>query len=158
MVFLVRVMLGSFLCFQKVNILMFFEFGGPSALLGPICALRHGVMHYCCILLLGGISWRQILVLRRISCSCFVIIFLSFCFNFWMEKQCFLDSSRQSHAEPLWNYLKKFVLDPKRAKLEQNSDFGHVRTYSSLHKLRNIQESKKTRFWYNKNNKTRRQI
>ena len=40
----------------------------------------------------------------------------------------FLDSSTQNHAEPFWNYLEKSVLDPKRAKLDQNSDFGHVRT------------------------------
>ena len=30
-------------------------------------------------------------------------------------------------------------MDPKCAKLDQNSDFGHVRTYSWLHKLRNTQ-------------------
>ena len=28
------------------------------------------------------------------------------------------------------NFLKKSVLDPKRAKSDQNSDLGHVRTYS----------------------------
>ena len=50
-----------------------------------------------------------------------------------------MDSSPQNHAEPLWNYLKGSVLEPKRAKSNQNSDFGHVRTYSSLHKLRNTQ-------------------
>ena len=52
---------------------------------------------------------------------------------------CFWDSSAQNHAEPSWNYLKKSVLDPKRAKLNQNSDFAHVRTYSRLHTLRNTQ-------------------
>ena len=31
--------------------------------------------------------------------------------------------STQNHAEPLRNYLKKSVLDPKRAKCNQNSDF-----------------------------------
>ena len=30
-------------------------------------------------------------------------------------------------------------MDPKRAKLDQKSDFGHVRTYCSLNILRNIQ-------------------
>ena len=45
-------------------------------------------------------------------------------------------------AEPcriIWKYLNNLVLDPKRAKLNQNSSFGHVRTYSWLHKLRNTQ-------------------
>ena len=39
------------------------------------------------------------------------------------------------YAEPLkkvyyYYYFKKSVLDPKSAKLNQNSDFDHVRTYS----------------------------
>ena len=34
---------------------------------------------------------------------------------------------------------KTCLWGPKRAKLDQNSDFGHVRTYSWLHKLRNTQ-------------------
>ena len=54
--------------------------------------------------------------------------------KFFGGKQCFLNSSTQNHAEPLSNYLKKSVLDLKRTKLDQNSDFGHVRTYCSLHK------------------------
>ena len=45
-----------------------------------------------------------------------------------VSKSCFVDSSTQNHAEPLWNYLKKSVLDPKCAKLDQDSHFGHVRT------------------------------
>ena len=45
----------------------------------------------------------------------------------------------QNHAEPLWNYLKKSVWDPKHAKLDEKSDFGHVRTYCWLNILRNIQ-------------------
>ena len=52
---------------------------------------------------------------------------------------CFLTSSTQNHAESFRNFLKKSVWDPRRAKLYQNSDFGHVRTYSRLHKLRNTQ-------------------
>ena len=40
----------------------------------------------------------------------------------------------QNHAERFRNYLKSSILDPKHAKLNQNSDFGHVRTYSSLNK------------------------
>ena len=31
-----------------------------------------------------------------------------------------------NHAQPLWNYIKKWVLDPKRAKLEQKSEHEHV--------------------------------
>ena len=33
---------------------------------------------------------------------------------------------RKNHAEPLWNYLKNSVLDPKRVKLGQKSEHGHV--------------------------------
>ena len=51
----------------------------------------------------------------------------------------FLDFSRQNHAESSGSYLKNLVLEPKRAKLDQKSDFGHVRNYSWLHKLRNTQ-------------------
>ena len=39
----------------------------------------------------------------------------------------------QNHLEI---YSTTQFLDPKHAKLNQNSDFGHVRTYSRLHKLR----------------------
>ena len=42
-------------------------------------------------------------------------------------------------SESFRNFVKNSVWDPKRAKLNQNSDFGHVRTYSWLHKLRNTQ-------------------
>ena len=55
-----------------------------------------------------------------------------------MEKYV-LSSSMQKHAESSGNYFKNLVLDPKRAKLNQNSDFGHVRTYRWLNKLRTIQ-------------------
>ena len=51
----------------------------------------------------------------------------------------FGDSSVQNHAESFGNNIKNLVLDPKRAKFNKNSDFGHVRTYSWLHKLRNTQ-------------------
>ena len=47
-----------------------------------------------------------------------------------MEINVFLNSSTQNHAESARNFLKKSVLNPK-------SDFGHVRTYSRLYKLRN---------------------
>ena len=53
------------------------------------------------------------------------------------QKHCFLCSSTQNHAESF--RIKNFVLDPKHAKLDQQSDFGHVRTYCWLNKLRNIQ-------------------
>ena len=53
-----------------------------------------------------------------------------------------MDSSAQNHAESSGNYLKNLVWDPKRAKLNQNSSLGHVRTYSWLHELRNTQGRK----------------
>ena len=56
-----------------------------------------------------------------------------------MKKHCFLSSSTQNHAESFRHYLKKSVLDSKRANLDRNSDFGHFRTYSWLRKLRNTQ-------------------
>ena len=46
--------------------------------------------------------------------------------RFLVSKPCFLDSSTQNHAEPLWNYLKKSVLDPKRAKCDQQSGFRRL--------------------------------
>ena len=61
-----------------------------------------------------------------------------FChFLFFVSKPCFLSSSTRNHAERFRNYLKKSVLDPRRATLDQNSYFGHVRTYCWLNKLRN---------------------
>ena len=47
--------------------------------------------------------------------------------------------SSKNDAESFRNFISNSVLDPKQAKLDQNSDFGHVRTYSCLHKLRNTQ-------------------
>ena len=52
---------------------------------------------------------------------------------------CLFGFSTQNHAEPFRNFLEKTVFDPKCALFDQNSDFGHVWTYSSLHKLRNTQ-------------------
>ena len=40
----------------------------------------------------------------------------------------FLSFSSKNHAESFRNFVKNLVLDPKRAKSDQNSDFGHVRT------------------------------
>ena len=43
-----------------------------------------------------------------------------------MEKCVFLDSSMQNHAESSGNFIKKVVLEPIRAKLNQKSEHGHV--------------------------------
>ena len=43
-----------------------------------------------------------------------------------MEKQCFLDSSTQNHVESFGNFPINSVLDPKRVKLNQKSEHGHV--------------------------------
>ena len=43
---------------------------------------------------------------------------------------CFFSFSNKNHAESSINFIKIPFLDPKRAKLDHNSDFGHVRTYS----------------------------
>ena len=40
----------------------------------------------------------------------------------------FLSFSRENHAESFINFVKIQFVDPKRAKLNPNSDFGHVRT------------------------------
>ena len=56
-----------------------------------------------------------------------------------MKIMWFLNFSDKNDAESSINFVKIPFLDPKRAKLNQNSDFGHVRTYSWLHKLRNTQ-------------------
>ena len=59
---------------------------------------------------------------------CLIFRFLSFL----VSNPCFLDSSTQNHAESSRNYLKKLGLDPKRAKWNPNSEFGHVRTCQGL--------------------------
>ena len=51
----------------------------------------------------------------------------------------FLSFSGKNDAESLCHFVKIQFLDPKHAKLDQNSSFRHVRTYSWLHKLRNTQ-------------------
>ena len=56
-----------------------------------------------------------------------------------MDKPCFLSSSTHKNAKLFRKYLKQIVLDPKRAKLKHNSDFGHVRKYSWLHKSKTTQ-------------------
>ena len=46
----------------------------------------------------------------------------------------FLSFSNKNDAESLCHFVKIPFFDPKRVKLDQNSDFCHVRTYSWLHK------------------------
>ena len=63
--------------------------------------------------------------------DCWVILWICFIFfvNFfglWSQNSVFLSFCRQSHAESSRNFFKKSVLDPKRGRLDQNSDFGHV--------------------------------
>ena len=40
----------------------------------------------------------------------------------------FLSFSGKNDAESLWNFVKNLILNPKHAKLDQKSWFGHVRT------------------------------
>ena len=49
----------------------------------------------------------------------------------------FFSFSTQSHAESSRNFVYNQVLDPKCAKLDQNSDFGHVRTCQDLSRRTN---------------------
>ena len=62
----------------------------------------------------------------------FFLNFFCNCLWFWVSRPCFLSFSTQSHAESSRNFFKNLVLDPKHAKLDQNSDFGHVRTCQDL--------------------------
>ena len=59
--------------------------------------------------------------------------------NVFNGKMHFLNFSAHHHAESSGNHLKSLVLDQKCTNLDHNSDFGHVRTYSWLHQLRNTQ-------------------
>ena len=43
-----------------------------------------------------------------------------------MERNVFLDSSPQNHAESSVNVIKKSVVEPNRAKWDQKSEHGHV--------------------------------
>ena len=56
--------------------------------------------------------------------------FLDFLSNITAQvnKICFFSFSNKNHAESSIDFVKIPFLDPKRAKLDQNSDFGHVRT------------------------------
>ena len=44
----------------------------------------------------------------------------------------FLSFSNKKHAESFRNFVKNLVLDPKRPKLDQKSEIGHVRTCQDL--------------------------
>ena len=76
------------------------------------------------------------MVLRRGIQKTIIFKFWVLSLSFLVSKPCFLSFSTQNHAESYENYLKNLVLDPIHAKLNKNSDFGHVRTYFWLHKLR----------------------
>ena len=67
------------------------------------------------------------------------IIFLASRQRFLMVLTCSWVFWPKNDTEQIWHYLKKPVWDPKCAKLDQKSDFGHVRTYYWLNKLRNMQ-------------------
>ena len=57
--------------------------------------------------------------------------------NLWSQEK--TSPYRKTMFISFINFVKIPFLDLKGAKLDRNSDFGHVRTYSSLHKLRNTQ-------------------
>ena len=76
-------------------------------------------------------------VVFRIFPFLHIFTFLITCLSFFVYFKVF--ELLHAYAESSRHFLKKSVWDPKRAKLDQNSDFGHVRTYSWLHKLRNTQ-------------------
>ena len=50
------------------------------------------------------------------------------------EKHVFFSFSTQNHTESSITFVKKSVFNPQRAKFDQNSDFGHVRTCQDLSK------------------------
>ena len=70
---------------------------------------------------------RKPVFLRIFKVLCQILCFL-------LEKTCFLSFSKQNHAESSRNFVKNSVLDPKTAKLNQKSWFGHVRTCQDLSK------------------------
>ena len=78
-----------------------------------------------------GVNRRQVLIAKprfyfqNFKFYDFYILINHFMF-FFIDKICFWEASTQNHAEPSGNYLKKSVLDPKRAKLDQKSEHGHV--------------------------------
>ena len=65
--------------------------------------------------------------------------------DFWSNIKVFNQNNvifqllQQKWCRIIRSFVKIPFLDPKRAKLDQNSDFRHLRTLSWLHKLRNTQ-------------------
>ena len=45
---------------------------------------------------------------------------------FWCQHRAFLSFSRRNHAESCRNFFNKWILNPKHARLDQNSDSGNV--------------------------------
>ena len=74
--------------------------------------------------LISGVKRRQVLIAK----PCFYFLFSDFTPFIIL-------------LAILWSFIKKSALHPKCTKLNQNSDYGHVRTYSWLHKLRNTREN-----------------
>ena len=56
------------------------------------------------------------------------LLYLIKILKLFVKITCFLSFSKQNHAESSRNFVKNLVLDPKRAKFDQKSWFGHVRT------------------------------
>ena len=61
-------------------------------------------------------------------------IFLIFChiLRFFVKIMCFLSFSSKNHEESFINFVKILFWDPKRAKFDQKSEIGHVRTCQDL--------------------------
>ena len=51
---------------------------------------------------------------------------------FFVKITWFLSFSGKNDAESIRNFINKSVLDPKRAKLDPKSDFGHVHEHQKL--------------------------
>ena len=65
----------------------------------------------------------------------FLLIFLGLLvkiLEIWFGRNLFFSFSRQSHAESSRSFVKNSAFDPKRAKLNQKSEIGHVRTCQDL--------------------------
>ena len=52
--------------------------------------------------------------------------------GFSLKITCFLSFPSKSHAESPRNFIHNLVVDPKRAKFNQKSEIGHVRTCQDL--------------------------
>ena len=77
---------------------------------------------------------------RKTYIYIFLFFFLFFCIfgifgqilRFLVKITCFLSFSSKNHAESFINFVKNQILNPKRAKLDQKSEIGHVRTCQDL--------------------------